>query len=794
MFWNRIATFILKNRSLFVTIILSFTVLMGYFATKVELEYSMQKLVPIEDKDYKFYKAFKEKFGDDGNKLVCALNTEDLFDSAFYNDFAQTCDDLSELRGVIGIISPAHLFHLYVDSLEYLKLKRLIPKGTISQKDLDYFNSEFQNLKFYNGLIYNPKTKVSLVIITLNSDVLNSPDRISLIESIKKPLLEFGERNDREIHLSGLPYIRFQNATYVKHEILIFTVLAFLVTALLILVLFRNFKTLFVSLLFISIGVITMLGIQGLLGFKLNILTGLLPPLLVVVGVQNTIYIINQYHEQYRRHRNQAKALTRIISHVGVANFLINFTTSVGFGTFYFTHTTILEQFGLVAFITINLIFFINIIGIPILYSFFTPPTIRQTKHLDNRRFGIFLNWVTILINKRKRRIFYWFSLFAILGLVFMFRLKPLAFMVDDMPKDSKIYADMNYIQKHFNGALPYEIVVTSYEEGNILNGEMLSKCRKLQKAVSEYSEMSKPMSLVEIISAANQAIHDDDPRYYRIPSNMELGNLALMFPEAKSTSKSLINNLVDSTYSQMRISYQMKDVGSERMDEINEEIQEKAKNIFSPDQYDVKITGTSKIFLKGNAYLFDSLLKATFWSLLIISLTMSFLFPSWRMVIIAIIPNFIPLIITAGMMGFLGLSLKPSTILIFSISFGITVDSTIHFISTFRREVLKNMNTVEKALAITIDEVGISMIYSALAVCSGFAIFIFSDFRGTQSLGWLTGLTIFGGLATNLFLLPGLIYAFKDFVNAKVELKESMIEITEEEETENENKLESKL
>ena len=790
MFWNRIATFILKNRPLFVTVILSFTALMGYFATTVELEYSMQKLVPSEDKDFKFYKSFKEKFGDDGNKLVCALETEDLFDSAFYNDFAQTCDNLNKISGVKGIISPSHLFHLYVDTLEYLRMKRLVPKGIISQNDLDSFKSEFVNLKFYDGLIYNKKSKVSLVLITLDVGVLNSPERISLIESIRDPLFEFGERHNKEIHLSGLPYIRFQNATYIKREILLFTALAFIVTALLILLLFRNFKTLFVSLLFISIGVVTMLGIQGILGFKLNILSGLLPPLLVVVGVQNTIYIINQYHEQYRRHRNQAKALTRIISHVGVANFLINFTTSVGFGTFYFTHTTILEQFGLVAFITINLIFLINIIGIPILYSFFTPPTIKQTKHLDNRRFSSFLNWVTTLINKRKRRIFYWFSLFAILGLVFMFRLKPLAFMVDDIPKDSKIYTDMKFIQEHFNGALPYEIVVTSYEEGNILNGEMLAKCKKLQKAVSEYSEMSKPMSLVEIISAANQAVHDDDPRYYRIPSNMELGNLALMFPESNSNSTTLINNLVDSTYSQMRISYQMKDVGSERMDEINQEIQEKAKHIFSQDEYDVKITGTSKIFLKGNDYLFDSLLKATFWSLLIISLTMSFLFPSWRMVIIAIIPNFVPLVITAGMMGLLGLSLKPSTILIFSISFGITVDSTIHFISTFRREVLKNMNTVEKALAITIDEVGISMMYSALAVCSGFAIFIFSDFRGTQSLGWLTGLTIFGGLATNLFLLPALIYAFKDFVNAKVELKDSMIEISEEDDVENDRQI----
>ncbi len=174
MFWNRIATFILKNRPLFVTVILSFTALMGYFATTVELEYSMQKLVPSEDKDFKFYKTFKEKFGDDGNKLVCALETEDLFDSAFYNDFAQTCDNLNKISGVKGIISPSHLFHLYVDTLEYLRMKRLVPKGIISQNDLDSFKSEFAKLKFYDGLIYNKKSKVSLVLITLDVGVLNS--------------------------------------------------------------------------------------------------------------------------------------------------------------------------------------------------------------------------------------------------------------------------------------------------------------------------------------------------------------------------------------------------------------------------------------------------------------------------------------------------------------------------------------------------------------------------------------------------------------------------------------------
>jgi uncharacterized protein len=360
--------------------------------------------------------------------------------------------------------------------------------------------------------------------------------------------------------------------------------------------------------------------------------------------------------------------------------------------------------------------------------------------------------------------------------------LRPLAFMVDDIPHKSKMYQDLEYIQKHFHGAMPYEILVTSYEEGAATDVAMLTKARRLQRALSDFPELSKPMSLVEVISAANQAVHENDPRYYRIPSAMELGNLAMKMPSDSKTGKGMLKGLVDSTATQMRISYQMQDVGSVSMDSLNSQIQQISKEIFPADEYNVRITGTTPIFLKGNAFLYDSLLRATFWSLLIISLTMSFLFPSWRMVLIAIIPNFTPLIFTAGMMGYLGVPLKPSTILIFSISFGITVDSTIHFVSTFRREIIQNLRPVRKALSHTIQEVGHSMVYSAIAVCSGFAIFILSEFQGTQSLGWLTGMTILGGMAANLLLLPALILAFEKFINPKIELRESMLDFPEEE------------
>jgi predicted RND superfamily exporter protein len=786
MNWKKMAEFILGKKIYFLFGILAFTLTMGYFATKVELEYTMAELVPSNHPDLQVYRKFKERYGEEGNRLVCAFKAKDIFEFDFCKDLYQTIDSLKQIHGIQGVLSPVSASFLHLDSSDVFQMKSLFDEFPQTQEELNEKAALFNELKFYQNRIFNKDSKVALMVLILDPKVMDSPEKVALIRAATSYLERFGERHAREMHISGLPFVRYKNATTIKNEILLFTALAFLITALLIFLLFRSLSTLFVSLLFIGIGVLTMLGISGIFAYKLNVLTGILPPLLVVVGVQNTIYLINAYHDRFRHTQKKYESLIHVISHVGIANFLINFTTSVGFGTFYFTHTAILERFGTVAFITINLLFFINIIGVPIVYSYLPKPSLKQIKHLDNRGIGRFLAWAEGLVFRRKRRIFYWFSVLVILGTIFIFRLKPLAFMVDDIPQKSKIYQDLQFIQEHFHGAMPYEILVSSYEEGAVRDVPMLSKVKKLQRALEEFPELSKPMSIVEVISAANQAAHDNDPRYYRIPSSLELGNLAMKIPaptESVQPKNDLFKGLIDSSFTQLRISYQMKDVGSASMDSLSDQIEQIARDIFPAEEYKVSITGITPIFLKGNAFLYESLMKATFWSLLIISLTMTFLFPSWRMVLIAIIPNFVPLVLTAGTMGFMGVPLKPSTILIFSISFGITVDSTIHFVSTFRKEIIQNARTVRVALAKTMQQVGHSMMYSAVAVCSGFVIFVFSEFKGTESMGWLTGLTILGGLAANLLLLPALILAFEKFINPKIELKESLLDFDEDEE-----------
>lgn len=781
--WDRIATFILRQRTVFLIILSVFTAVMGWMATKVELAYDMQKLVPKDDAEYQAYMDFKKTFGEDGNKLVVGFKTNQLFKLNFYSKFHELNAKLAAMPGVIDVVSPARVYQLELDTSDMLTVHKLGSELPQNQEALDSIAEIFGGLKFYGGLLYNPRTNVALMIVSLKDSVLNSQNRISLIEGIHSECEQFGESQHLEMHYSGLPFIRNEFSTTVKNEITLFTIIAFAVTAVLILLFFRSMTTLGISLLFIAIGVVVFLGVCGILGFKLTLLTGILPTLLVVIGVQNTIYLINKYHEEYRRHGQKAKALARVISRIGVAAFLINFTTAVGFGTFYFTKTTMLEQFGLVSFITINAIFFISIIGVPVLYSYLPVPTDKQTQHLDNKNIGNFLEWVRFQAFNHKRRIYFWSIVITAFGSIYITKLKPLAFMVDDIPKSSKLYQDLLFFQSNFKGVMPFEIIITCHEEGAAKDISTLTKVSRLQKALRRFNDLSKPVSIVEYLSFANQAVNFGDTDYYRLPGPVAMGDVVSKIPESTPGKKSLVTGMVDAGYTKIRVSYQMRDIGSIRMDSLVGEVKEVVKDIFPRGEYDVKITGTSAIFLKGNAYLYDSLLSSTLWALLIISLTMGFLFPSFKMIIISIIPNMIPLLVTGGIMGYLGVPLKPSTILVFSIAFGITVDATIHFVTTFRRELLHGNKSLREALSATIMEVGLSMIYTMVALFAGFMIFIFSRFQGTQALGWLTAVTLLSGLLANLFLLPALILTFEKSLNPKEELKEAVIDLPEDEE-----------
>ncbi len=519
------------------------------------------------------------------------------------------------------------------------------------------------------------------------------------------------------------------------------------------------------------------MGWTGLLGYKVSLLTGLLPPLIVVIGIPNCIYLINKYHDEFKKHGNKAKALSRVIAKVGVAALLTNTTTAIGFGVFYYTKTVVLEQFGIVTFLSLMSIFFLSILIIPIMLSYMKEPTAKQTKHLENKSLAKVMDWLHVQVTDHRRRIYYFTVIMAVFAIAGLYRLKPLVFMVDDIPHSDRLYTDLMFFEENFNGVMPFEIVINSGEQDGIKNWSTLNKIRKLQKKIDvKYKEFSKPLSAVEVISFANQAYHDQNVARYRIPNRNELLDVIDCMPDTKEDNLTMLSSMVDKNYSKARISYQIADVGSERAEVIKNEIAREIEQIFPKDDFEYQITGTTNVFLKGNKYLVRSLVQSLLIAFVIIALIMAYLFTSVKMVLVSLIPNVVPLLITSGIMGHLGVPLKPSTILVFSVAFGIAVDDTIHFLAKFRQELKMPNLSMRMAVTNSLRETGISMIYTSIVLFFGFIIFGFSTFQGTVALGLLTAVTLLVALFSNLLLLPSLLLSYEKRLNAREELKDSVI------------------
>jgi predicted RND superfamily exporter protein len=785
--FNRFAYFLLRNRPLVLTLFAIGTIVMLFSARNVKLAYENNKLVPHDDKDFIDYKKFTSEFGEDGNKLVLGIQSPKVFDLTLYNDLYDANEKLRTVVGVKEVLSITSFYNLVKeDEKARFSLVRLPSKKPSSQSELDSIRDLFLHLGFYKNAIYNTETHASLTVLTINPNVLDTEERVRMVEAIDAIMTPLGQKHGLEVHYSGIPYVRTAFAQMVKGELFKFTFLAISVTALLLLLFFRSFVNFIIPLFLVGVSVVWSMGIIGIAGYKLTILTGIIPPLMVVIGIPNCIYLLNKYHIEFRKHGNKIKALTRIVAKVGPANLLTNFTTSIGFGVFYFTKTTLLTQFGVVTFFSILSISLLTVVLLPVIYSFLPPPTIRQTKHLENKYVNQFIAKVHFVVFNRKRVIYFFAfaSVFvSVLGLV---KLKPLVYVVDDIPKDSKIYTDLQFFEHNFKGIMPLDIIIDTEEEDGLKQTATLQRIATLQKRLDEYDEMARSISVVDVLAFANQAWNDGNEKYYRLPSKTTLGNIVNYLPSfTDTTQKSVMSNVVDASFRKTRISIQLADVGSARMAELTEELRAHLGDIFPKDTYTTKVTGTSYLFLVGNRYLVKSLFQSVLIAFIIIAIIMGTLFTSFKMIIVSLIPNIIPMLITAGIMGWAEVPLKPSTILVFSIAFGIAIDDTIHFLAKFRQELKQTKTPIKKALSLTLNEMGTSLLYTSVVLFFGFSMFAFSDFQGTVSLGVLTSVSLFFALFSNIFVLPALILSYEKRLNPRHELKESVIELPDDSEEE---------
>jgi uncharacterized protein len=776
MFWHSVSKFILQNRLALLVSVLGLTAFMGYKAAQVQLSYEIPKILPASDPNFQLYESFKARYGEDGNIVVVGAETEQMFQLKVFNDWYDLNQEIKKIEGVKDVVSNANLFDIIRnDSLKKFDFKTIVTRRPTTQAEVDSIKATIDRLPFYQGYISSEDGKAHLMAVTFDQAKLNTKSRLTIATEIKEKALAFGKANNLQMHLSGLPYIRTEFMGQVSYEVILFTILAVLVTGLILMLFFRSFTVMVISLVVVLIGVVWSVGFLELFGYKISLLTGMLPSLIVVIGVPNSIFLTNKYHEEYARTKNKMTSLDIAAAKIGETTFWANVTTSIGFGVFYFTGSLMLVEFGLVASLGVMTTYAICLILITILYSYLPEPKSKHVDRLEGKRLKAFLQYVDGIVHHRRSVVYAIIGVLIVFSVFGMSRIKAIGYIVDDLPRDHPIYSDLKFFETHFHGVLPFEVNVDTGRPGRVLNPQTLTKIRLMQREFAKYPEFTKPLSLVEAIKFTYQAYRGGDRKYYVLPGALELNKLAEYSGTVKG-SENRFKAFMDSTRRHTRVSFQIADVGTPRTDELYALLQPKLDSIFNFDReanqwvapaerYEARITGNSVVFAMGNAYLLSNLIESTLLALVLISILMVILFGNWRMILIAVVPSLVPLAITAGIMGFAGIHLKPSTTLIFSIAFGLSSDGTIYFLTKYKDELKNGKKTISEAISHTIRFTGISMFYTAIILFAGFAIFTASRFQGTVSLGILVSITLLMGMLSNLILLP----SFLMWMNKKI-------------------------
>ncbi|MEI7499564.1 MAG: MMPL family transporter [Bacteroidota bacterium] len=767
--WNFLVRIILRNRITILVLIAILTAFMGYKATQVKIQYQSASILPESDSTARTYEKFIKQFGQDGTVMFIGIVDPDFFRYSHFSSVYDLTDSLKSIKGVAAIVSVTRLYNLVKnDSLKKFEFIPISPTKPLTQRALDSVRSLIYSLPFYEGLVFNKNTSAYLFALTLDKNTIQSKERDRLVGDIKAMVDRFSDRSKIEAHYSGLPFINTLIAKKLLNELRLFVLLALLISALFLFVFFRSAKAVIFPMVIVLISVIWALGLMALFGYKITMLTSIIPPLVIVIAVENCIFILNKYHYEYSHHGNQAKALTRVIQRIGVANLLTNAATATGFAAFTITNNKLLVEFGLVAAISIMVIYALSLTMVPIFFSFLPPPKGKYTKHIEESLARSMIDKVVFWVQHYRNPIYIAMGILIVIGVIGALRLKTSGTIVDDISKRDPIYKDILFFEKHFKGIMPLEITVDTKKKKGVMNLSTLKKIDRLQDSLKTYKELSKALSIVEVIKTARQAFYAGDEQYYSLPGSNELTFLADYIPSFKSKKRSILNNFIDSNYQVTRISIQMANVGITKIDSIQQSLKPKIDSIFSPAKYNVTITGTSVVFLKGTKFLIRNLWESIALAIVVIAMLLAFLFSSWRMILISLIPNLIPQLMTAALMGFTGIPIKPSTILIFSIALGISVDNSIQFLSRYRLQLKQTGHNIPSSVISALKETGYSMIYSSTVLFFGFGIFVFSTFGGTQALGFLISFTLLVAGLLNMLVLPSLLLTLDKWSTTK--------------------------
>ncbi|MDA9069896.1 efflux RND transporter permease subunit [Algibacter sp.] len=783
-FWDVTARLILRNKILILVGILLVTIFFSRQWENMRLAYSEANMLPDDHEVNITYNNFLKTFGEEGNLIVLGVKDPSLFTVEKLNAWNKLSEDFKSDIAVETVISIKDLQKLIKDTKnEKFNLEPFIKDSITSLAQIKTLQDElFKKYPFYDNFLFNKETKTIRTAIYMDKAIVNTSARKDFVVDVLIPKIKtFENKYNLDVRVSGMPYIRTLNSQNIVDEINLFVIAALLVTSIIFFFFFRSFRATFISLVVVCIGVAWTLGIIGLLEYEVSVLTALIPPLIIVIGIPNCIFLINKYQHEVKLHGNKVKSLQRVITKIGNATLMTNVTTASGFATFILTESKLLKEFGIVASLSILAIFILCLLIIPIIYSFMPYPKDRHLEHLNKRWIGGFVNWMERMVRQKRIAIYITSVVLLVVSIIGIYQIKISGSLIEDMPQESDFVNDIRFFEEEFNGIMPLEIMVDTKRKKGVMKLSTLKRMDALEDLIIEIPELSKPISVVSLVKYSKQAYYNGNTKFYQLPTSQE-NSFILSYAKNSSSDVDLLKNFVDSTGQYARITTFMKDIGTDKMERIEENLQTKIDKVFPKERYDITMTGKALVFQKGTKYLVKNLVISLSLAIFLIALFMAYLFRSGRMIIISLIPNLLPLLVTAGLMGYLGVPIKPSTILVFSIAFGISVDDTIHFLAKYRQELQANNWKIKVSVYGALRETGVSMFYTSIVLFFGFSVFTISSFGGTVALGALVSATLLFAMLSNLLLLPSLLLSLERNIANKQVLRKPTINIIPEE------------
>ncbi len=779
--WLRIADFILKYRLPLLIAVASISIgLFIYAVPRITFSQEFISVVPEDDEDYQAYQQFRKTFGEDGGSIIAVLEGDGARKYEALNDLQDYVDYFKSQEGIANAFAPTTVPMMSVDgNAGRFEVRPATNKPLKNQKQADRLIRKLKKEPFYQGLLFGNEKEDIVVVVTLTKEVLATLEKHPLIAEVLQKMEALGEKHGFEPHFAGVPYVRTFMFTRLPLELSIFMGVALLFTGITLFLFYRQWAAVVVPVVLLMMSAISTLGYLAITGGVLQILNALLPPLIIILGVPPCIYMLSEYQQEFRVTGDKREALRQMVRKLGLVTFMIMGNTALSFFFLAFTEINLLQQMGLVAFASIMTTYVFTLVVITAVFSYLPAPSTKKLKHLDSKYLNRFLDSLYFLVMKRRKYVWIGTAVVVVaMAIGAALYLRPEFYILDDIPQSDKIYKDLQYVEDKFDGAMPFEIVIDTKRKGGATKLRNLRQVNKLQRKIEQYPEISRTVSLVDVLKWGRQALMMGDRSAYQLPIREEYDFIQVYAAESKdytTKAKGAKQNaaeggmmgaqLTDSTKQKLRITGFVRDIGASKMPELISRVEADMDSIFSKvknpkHRMTGEVTGTSKIFLKTNKYLLDNLRITLIATLIIVCFQMFYLFKSWRIMLIAVAANLVPLLFTAGFMGFTGIPLKPSTMLIFQLSFSIAVDDCIHYLSMYRHE-RKTGASVQNAAGRTIRHTGLSIIYTSVVLFMGFMVFVPSAFGTTKYLGLLTAVTLMIAMFINLILVPALLMSF---------------------------------